>query len=328
VQLGDSIASGEGINYNWVYNPTFGTWTDLNPNPTWNGPYQGCHQSSLAYGNLVAQSLDNANFTTFACTGATYEEGIEGSETANGEVIPPQFGPWPNGPSDQINEAYDAAEPDVVLVSVGADDIQFGAVIASCIQNALAYAASQTNTLLCTRNDPGPTVEADYFANIGGVEDHIEQLAKDITNRGKDSDTGIIPKIVFNDYFTPFPTAGTTCPDTGQMYPAQLSYLNSLDEQLDRTVKSGVTRAEFSLPNVGYAELLNAFAGHQWCSDDPYAYGLSIEVTDQINHPGQINPSPFHPTPDGQQAIATIVTAQVESLLDKTTTSTARTDRP
>ena len=143
VVMGDSVASGEGIAYDYKYEhrPVLPMWSKGNPNPTWLGPYPDCHQSGKAYGNLVATSRD-AELTMLACTGGGYPAGIVTPEvgllpsekTAN--FGPPQFGDWAT--QTDLNPAYDAARPDLVLVTLGADDIGFAKIFAYCIAATLA----------------------------------------------------------------------------------------------------------------------------------------------------------------------------------------------
>lgn len=68
-------------------------------------------------------------------------------------------------------------------------------------------------------------------------------------------------------------------------------------------------------PNVGLAESKNTFASNAWCSGIPYVFGISIASTDSINNGTNINPSPFHPTPEGRAAIAAIVDKEAEKFL-------------
>ena len=83
VQLGDSIASGEGTLYGFTFNSATGKWVGpANPNPTWAGPYQDCHQSADAYGHVLAATYPKASFTQLACTGATFDKGISGPWSA------------------------------------------------------------------------------------------------------------------------------------------------------------------------------------------------------------------------------------------------------
>lgn len=80
VVIGDSVAAGEGIAYGYKYDyvasePDSSGWTGGESDPKWQGEYQLCHQDERAYGELLAKALD-ANLAKFACTGATYLNGI------------------------------------------------------------------------------------------------------------------------------------------------------------------------------------------------------------------------------------------------------------
>ena len=81
--------------------------------------------------------------------------------------------------------------------------------------------------------------------------------------------------------------------------------------KLDTTIAQTIKGIATSDKNVGYVELRNAYIGHRWCDADPWAYGISI-----ITHDFDINnQAPFHPTPAGQQVIASYVTPAVQELL-------------
>src|SRR5205823_6092414 len=69
-------------------------WVGGTPNPTWAGPYQQCHQTTAAYGAVVAQAR-KARFTNLACTGSTYVDGITGPWSfPPSPTAPAQFGDW------------------------------------------------------------------------------------------------------------------------------------------------------------------------------------------------------------------------------------------
>jgi len=95
VVLGDSIAAGEGINYGYTYSTGFpNEWTGGSDNPAWQGPYQICHDSAQAYGDVLASML-HANLAKFACTGSTYDNGINFDRRYGGALYrPAQFGNW------------------------------------------------------------------------------------------------------------------------------------------------------------------------------------------------------------------------------------------
>ena len=120
VSLGDSVASGEG-------NP------DL---PQSGGPErwqnQQCHRSALAGPAQAAIQLEQADektsvtFVHLACSGATIEEGVlgpyEGIES--GALLPPQV--------EQMRDLVGEREIDALLVSIGANDVQFSTLIERC----------------------------------------------------------------------------------------------------------------------------------------------------------------------------------------------------
>jgi hypothetical protein len=68
VQLGDSVASGEGTLYGYTYDQTTRRWMGGNVDAVWPGPYPLCHVSPDAYGHVLAAQL-HARFAQFACTG-------------------------------------------------------------------------------------------------------------------------------------------------------------------------------------------------------------------------------------------------------------------
>src|ERR1700733_8592652 len=54
VQLGDSVASGEGTLYGYTYDTNTQRWTGGNIDAVWPGPYPLCHDSPDAYGHVLA----------------------------------------------------------------------------------------------------------------------------------------------------------------------------------------------------------------------------------------------------------------------------------
>lgn len=113
VQLGDSVASGEGTLYGYTYDRATQRWTGGNIDAVWPGPYPLCHDSPDAYGHVLAGQF-HARFAQFACTGSTFANGITAPRTYAGTTYrPAQFGNLTT--KTDINAAYDAARPDLVL---------------------------------------------------------------------------------------------------------------------------------------------------------------------------------------------------------------------
>ena len=306
VQLGDSVASGEGTLYGYTYDRNTRRWTGGNVDAVWPGPYPLCHVSPDAYGHVLATQL-HARFAQFACTGSTFVNGITAPRTAEGNTYrPAQFGTWTT--RTNINHAYDAARPDLVLVTLGADDVQFSPVVRACVLNKLAHTLDAAIDLQCTAGNPGTTVEADALTQLPTLTSNLQTLARWITHRGRADHK--VPKVVFTNYFDPFPAGTTSCPDTALLDSAQVQYLSTLLGMLNRDIVQTITGLH--LANVSVVDLSSAFDGHRWCSSDPWDYGLSI--INPLDPSSLLSQAPFHPTPRGQRKIASLVEPAVNRL--------------
>ena len=315
VQIGDSVAAGEGTLYGYRYDPATRTWAGGNINAKWPGPYPKCHDSPAAYGNVVARKL-GGTFTQFACTGASFDNGISTPQTT-GDVFtstlrPAQFGNWDTRTA--LNAAYDAAKPSVALVTFGADDVHFTEIVEACIANGYAYSVGFAS-LECVAANPGATVEADFnaFVRSGALAAHYRDVAEWVRSRGMAVSPPKVPKVVFATYPDPLPANGAKCPDSNYLYPEQVTYLRGLVEQANTVITSTITALD--QPGVVVADVSDAYAGHRWCTRDPWAYGLSIySVLDPTSFLSQ---APFHPTPAGQREIAALVTPVARRLLSR-----------
>lgn len=334
VVLGDSLASGEGINYGYTYSTGFPNhWTGGTKNPTWAGEYQLCHQSLQAYGDLVATAFD-ADLATFACTGSTYDNGIAFDRRAGGQLYrPAQFGDWLS--MRQLNAAYDAAKPDTVIVTLGADDVHFVDILTFCATGytledaeeveaigalrdpgariranfvekyptleALTGRPPRSESSYCTAANPGTVIESEFWdpINSGEIAAHYIDLVTAIRARGQRA--GKVPRIVFTTYHNPLPgpSQSIECLDLGDLTRAEINYTRTLIGTLNDLLKDTVA----GLPGVSVADISHSLDGHEFCTDDPWTYGLTVLALNTSSN------APFHPTPAGQQAIAAIVEA-------------------
>jgi lysophospholipase L1-like esterase len=305
VQLGDSVAAGEGTLYGYRWDQASRRWIGGDLDATWPDPYPDCHHSPDAYGEHVAASL-GARFTQFACTGAQFDNGIATEEVYSGKTYrPPQFGNWTT--QTGLNADYDAAQPDVVLVTLGADDVHFVKIVTGCVENALEHRFLRFVDLECTRANHGAAVRDDFYANLPALRDHYQTLVQWIAQRA--AARGVdAPKVVFTTYPDPLPSNGAQCPDSSWLRPSQLRYLSTLVAKLNREIRTAVK--EIGAADVTVVDTDRAYtqggANHRWCSKDPWSYGLSVfHLLDPDTLHSQ---APFHPTPRGQEAIGAIVT--------------------
>lgn len=352
VVIGDSVAAGEGIAYGYEYDylsaePDDSYWTGGTDDPTWAGDHPLCHQTDQAYGELVATAL-GASLAKFACTGATYLNGITVPQTADGTTYrPAQFGTWST--ATDLNTAYDDAEPDVVVLTFGADDVSFVEIIEFCVtgwdlsdsDEVAAMAAADdvagavssafrqrsgdlapsspdgvrsvrdSSDNYCTEANPGAPIERLFWDLVdnGELAQHYVDLVDAIQARGRDPryGDGKVPHIVFTTYHRPLPPGlDGDCWDVYPLSPAEQSYLQSLQATLQQTLESAVS----DLDGVSIADISGAVSGHEWCTEDPWTYGLSTVWFDDID-----SQAPFHPTPEGQSAIATIVESTIRDAI-------------
>ncbi len=332
VVLGDSIASGEGINYGYTYYTGFPNhWTGGTKNPSWAGDHPLCHQSLQAYGDLVATAF-TADLATFACTGSTYENGIAFDRRYGGQLYrPAQFGDWLS--MRQLNPAYDAAKPDTVIITLGADDVHFADILTFCATGYTATDAAEVDTIAslrdpgariranyaakfptlealtgrpqrlessyCTAKNPGAVIENEFWdpINSGQIASHYVDLVTAIRARGQRA--GKVPRIVFTTYQNPLPAPEQSieCLDLGDLTRDEINYTRSLIDTLQDTLVDAV----HDLPGVAVADISHALDGHQFCTNAPWSYGLTVLALDTASN------APFHPTADGQKAIAAIV---------------------
>ena len=238
---------------------------------------------------------------------------------------PAEFGDWDT--QQDLNADYDATNPDLVLVTLGADDVAFRDIVTDCVKNSYKhYWFPKTYPLECVDGNPGDSVKQHFFDNIDTLKKSYTTLVKWIGARA-DANNVAVPKVVFTTYANPLPNANVECNDSSYLYDEQVQYLSKLLVQMNGIIESTING--LGKKNVAVADIERAYqpAGvdHRWCSSDPWVYGLSIY---RFTQPSSFaNSAPFHPTPDGQEAIAEGVVAAVAKLFQSdipvnTTTTT------
>ena len=331
VVLGDSIASGEGINYGYIYytgHPN--EWYGGVINPVWQGDYQLCHDSAQAYGDVLAPMI-GATLTKFACTGSTYSNGITFDRRYGGALYrPAQFGNWLG--MTNLNAAYDAAKPDVVIITLGADDVSFADIFIFCATGytdpaqvaALANAPDRsrqiranfvkrfptmdawtnrlpraTSSSYCTADNPGSGVLNLFWdpINSGQIAGNYKNLVAAIKARG--AQAGKIPRIIFTTYHQPLPgpSQSDECLDLGDLSRDEINYLITLESTLNATLIAAVG----GMDGVSVADISGVVQGHEFCTSDPWTYGISLLRYNDASL------APFHPIPQGQAAIAAVL---------------------
>ena len=182
------------------------------------------------------------------------------------------------GVPSNVNSAYTAAKPNVVLLTLGADDLQFVNILTSCIEWNYIPAGQRELTsrgrsgysgnLQCSADNEadkrGPTSTAypngviqDLYTNqLATLHSHLTTLLTAIEKEGQQSGQSGPPKIVITNYANPLPDnlpqksgnswASDFCPDTFPLYNAQVDYFSGLVDQLNMDMAQWVSAYEKS----------------------------------------------------------------------------------
>lgn len=261
VVIGDSTASGYGLP--WGPDPS-----DLD---------KACGRSADSYASDLANA-NNWNVLNVACGSATIKNGLLGPQVlSDGQVAPPQ-----------LPEAEAATHAKVIIVSVGADDLQWGVMTQLC---AAATACDDK-------------VSGAYFNQLlGNFTRSYYELLSDLDRLPQH------PAVLVNEYYSPF-GASIGCLKNYGMTPAKEQALLSRLNALNTVLAQGA--GEF-----GFGVAAPQFTGHELCTDDPYVQGpgdpapmhpnaagdLAIALADQQALPN-LSPEPLElpaPTPSPSQ---------------------------
>jgi hypothetical protein len=238
---------------------------------------RACGRSSASYAADLAQ-VNNWNVLNLSCSGATIQNGVLGVQLlGDGQLAP-----------SQLMEAEGATHAKVVIVSVGADDVQWSMMTRLCVASAVC-------------NDK---VSAAYFTQLlGTFTRSYYQLLDDL------SQLPGTPAILVNEYYSPFgPDIG--CLAQYGITPAKEKVLASRLAQLNAVLAQGAQTFGFGVADP-------PFTGHELCTADPYVQGpsdpaplhptatgeLAIALADQ-----QVLPTLQGPDPQNPKTAASAVT--------------------
>jgi GDSL-like Lipase/Acylhydrolase family len=215
VVIGDSTAAAVG-------NPVRGGALD-----------RACGRSSESYADDLAV-VNDWNVLNLACSGATIANGLLGAQVLNdGQVAPPQ-----------LVEAERATHAKVIIVSVGADDVEWSIMTRLCVASTVC-------------NDK---VSAAFFnQEIGAFTRSYYQLLADlVTLPGT-------PAVLVNQYYSPFGT-DIGCLSRYGITVAKEKVLLSRLGQLNTVLAQGAQTFGFGVTDP-------PFTGHELCTADPYVQG-------------------------------------------------------
>jgi len=217
VVMGDSTAAGAG----------------LAPLPGSSGTARACGRSSDSYPDDLSVA-NGWRVLNLACDGATISHGLLGPQDHDGQLLSPQFA-----------GVERAVHLSAVIVSVGADDLNWAAEVRYC---SVAPRCNDRATTAYFQQQLA-SFSKDYL-------DLLSRLAALPTH----------PQVIINQYYDPFgPEPG--CLSRAGLSAANLQTLTSRLATLNAVLADGAAQFDFSSPQPD-------FTGHQLCTPQPYVQGL------------------------------------------------------
>lgn len=206
-----------------------------------------CRRSADSYAADLA-AVNSWNVLNLACSGATVSAGLLGMQTAGGRIVPPQFGVL-----EQANHAG------VVVVSIGANDLQWHTMAALCAGAAAC-------------DDPASTA---YFqTNLATFTRDFYELLHDLAALPGH------PNVLINNYFSPF-GSDVSCLSAKGFTPAKTKVLLSRLAALNTTLAQGAR-------TFGFTDVRPRFDGHELCTNQPYVQGLRDAAPLHPNAAGEL----------------------------------------
>jgi lysophospholipase L1-like esterase len=229
VVIGDSTAAGVG-------NGPLADPTRLD---------EACGRSNDAYAVHLAD-VNRWDVRNLACGSATIDDGVLGPQIVGGRTIPAQ-----------LAVAKRAVDASAIVLSVGANDMDWGSMIRLC-------AVSET----C--DDRASTA---YFQRrLASFSSDYYRLLRQLGSLPSDA------QVLINLYYAPFEPDADCLP--GLSGPKIASMLGRLDA-LNAVLAQGAE-------TFGYDAVRPDFTGHGLCSDDPYVQGLEDPVPFHPNATGEL----------------------------------------
>lgn len=188
---------------------------------------------------------------------------------------------------DQLPQlrAFAAAGPvDLVTVTIGGNDLGFRTALQRCV------------TADCTRLDPFTVLPGQRRSRF------VERLATVLADVRDAAGTDATVLVVGYPRIFPDPH-GPRCLGLIGVSNGELEALGRATRLVGVAVAEAAQRA-----GARYVDALDAFDGHEICTGDAWAHGLTAPDAAQL--PAIPSPDSFHPTPAGHRRIAEIAEAE------------------
>jgi len=272
VSIGDSVASGEG-------NPD-------KPGPVWED--RQCHRTSAAGPSQAALTIERADpktsvtFIHLACSGATIGDGLLGSYVGQepGRPLQPQV--------QAMDLLVGSREIDALLISIGANDVEFSEIVQRCFLQADCDDASNQGSAAAFFNRKLPKLP-DAYDRLGS------RLRSGLRHPVRDGRTYI------TEYFDPTrDQTGAFCDnkileEAGDLPGVGITGTEAQWASTDMLVRLNQAVAAAAQRNSWHyvGGIYNDFKNHGYCAIDSQRWivQLTESLLNQHNQFGTIHPN-------------------------------------
>ena len=172
----------------------------------------------------------------------------------------------------QLDKLFALPRPEVISVTIGANDAGWTSLLAKCY------------TSTCGSEADTATVDA----RLTAVTSHLTTML----TRIRDHYGATIPKAVVTGYYQLLPAIIGSCPDATGIDQSEVTWARARQESIISVLKT--VTGQFSFATFAPID----FTGHELCSANSWEQGISDKA-------------PYHPTADGQAAIARAVESSI-----------------
>lgn len=285
ISLGDSEISGEGIGR---YEP--GT----------DGPDNWCHRSPDAAVHRTGIPVDVTY--NVACSGATTANvRIGGQRQYADELVQ----------SDNLAIKARNTRIKAIMLVIGAnDDLQFAPVMTDCVTRYLTL-----------QGPCAPKYAGGWQARVDALVPKVEQTVRDLrTVMSQAGYSGTDYKLVVMGYPSPIGPDFRDNPNfPGKLACGGLGYDSDTQWGRDEAVPAferGMRRAARSA-GATYLDNSRLFHGHEVCTEDTWARGLYVELSNPFPPDSNSVRQSFHPNARGHAAFASCLTQLYDSGWDE-----------
>ncbi len=228
VALGDSISAGAGLESS--------------------SDSSACDRHNESYPSLVAESL-NMKLTSYACSGATANNGIMGAQLVNSLSVKPQ-----------LDQLFAGPKPTLITLTIGANDIGWTDILARCVA---VYCGSDSDTIQVNTNLKNVTAS---------VKTALQSIVMNYSLA--------TPTVMVTSYYHVF-ASSNDCTAIPGITATEQAWWNAQSDKLDQALADASSSYRFS----NFTPI--NFSGHELCSSTSWIQGLQQRAPFHPNDEGQ-----------------------------------------